>query len=46
MEDLTQADLALKRRAFPQMQKAFEQGQRVKFQKGKLIIEGREVAIE
>ena len=45
-EDLTKADMDLKRRAFPQMQKAYEEGKRVRFQKGKLIIEGQEVPIE
>lgn len=39
-EDLTKRDRDRKTRAFPQMQRAYENGQRVKFHKGKLVIDG------
>ncbi len=45
VEDLTKADLELKKRARPLMEKAYKDGNRVRFQNGKLIIEGREVPI-
>lgn len=44
-EDLIKYDFERKKHAFPLMQKAFEKGQRVKFSKGKLIIEGKEVPV-
>lgn len=43
-EDLTKIDLNLKTKAYPKMQEAFQQGKRVKFQKGKLYIDGRETS--
>ena len=46
VEDLTKADMDAKRKAFPQMQAAYEQGKKVRFQKGKLVIDGREVPIQ
>ncbi len=45
-EDLTKLDMDRKRRAFPQMQAAYDAGEKVKFQKGQLIINGKTVAIK
>lgn len=45
VEDLTKTDLQQKKLARPLMDKAWREGKRVRFQKGKLFIEGREVAI-
>lgn len=44
-EDMTKLDRDLKTKAFPQMQKAYQEGKRVKFQKGKLYIQGKETPI-
>lgn len=45
-EDLTKLDADKKRRAFPQMQAAFQNGQKVKFHKGQLVINGQTVEID
>lgn len=45
VDDLTKLDLQLKKAAKPLMDKAYSEGKRVRFQNGKLIVEGREVKI-
>ncbi len=46
VEDMIKSDFELKRKAFKQMKDAHEAGRRVRFVKGKLWIEGQEVAIQ
>lgn len=45
-EDFTKLDADRKRRAYPQMQAAFRDGHKVKFCKGKLVVNGQQVEIE
>ena len=45
-EDLTKLDMENKRRAYPQMQAAWEDGQKVQFRKGRLVINGKTVPID
>ncbi len=45
-EDFTKMDYDRKQRASPQMRAAFEAGKKVRFQRGRLIIDGKNVAIE
>lgn len=45
-EDLTRIDRDRKTRAFPQMEKAYQEGKKVRFQNGKLVIDGTVVNIE
>ena len=44
-EDLTKMDLDLKTKAYPQMKQAHEAGKRVRFNKGKLYINGTETPV-
>lgn len=44
-EDLTKMDSDLKTKAYPKMKRAHDEGKRVKFQKGKLFINGEETPI-
>lgn len=46
VEDMTMMDFQARHRAFPQMQLAYQQGKKARFFKGKLIIDGKEVAIK
>ena len=40
VEDFTHNDFEVRKKALPIMQKAFEEGKKVKFAKGKLYVEG------
>lgn len=46
VEDMTKTDFLARKKAYPQMQRAYQQGKKAKFVRGKLIIDGREVAID
>ena len=45
VEDFTPNDFEIRKKALPLMRKAFEEGKRVRFTKGKLLVDGREVSI-
>jgi len=45
VEDFTPNDFEIWKKALPLMRKAFEEGKRVRFTKGKLFVDGREVSI-
>ena len=44
-EDLIKYDFDLKRQAYPQMKSAYKEGKKVKFVKGRLIVDGEEIDI-
>lgn len=46
VEDMIKTDYELKVRAFKQMQQAFNNRKKVRFTKGKLVIDGEEVPID
>ena len=45
VEDFTPSDFETRKKALPLMRKAFEEGKRVRFTKGKLFVDGRAVSI-
>ena len=45
VEDFTPNDFEIRKKALPLMRKAFEEGKRVRFTKGKLFVDGSEVSI-
>lgn len=45
-EDLCKTDYQMKKAAVPQIRKAYSEGKRARFQRGKLIIDGQEVNID
>ncbi len=45
VEDMTKIDFQLKMKAQPQMQEAFKSGKKARFYRGKLIINGKQVAV-
>ena len=45
VEDFTLNDFEIRKKALPLMRKAFEEEKRVRFTKGKLFVDGREVSI-
>ena len=45
VEDFTPSDFNVRKKALPIMRKAYEDGKKVRFTKGKLFIEGREVSV-
>ena len=45
VEDFTPNDFEIRKKALPLIRKAFEEGKRVRFTKGKLFVDGREVSI-
>ena len=45
VEDFTPNDFEIQKKALPLMRKAFEEGKRVRFTKGKLFVDGREISI-
>ncbi len=46
VEDMTKMDFQLKMKAIPQMTAAFESGKKARFYRGKLIIDGKHVAVK
>lgn len=45
VEDFTPSDFDARKKALPTMRKAYEDGKKVRFTKGKLYIDGREVSV-
>lgn len=45
VEDFTPSDFETRKKALPLMRKAFEEGKRVRFTKGKLFVDGRAVSV-
>ena len=45
VEDFSPSDFKLRKKALPKMKAAFEAGQKVRFTKGKLLIDGKAVPI-
>ena len=45
VEDFTPSDFDARKKALPTMRKAYEDGKKVRFTKGKLYIDGREVPV-
>ena len=46
VEDFTPGDFELRKKALPMMKKAFEEGKKVRFTKGKLLIDGKAVPVQ
>ena len=46
VEDFTPGDFELRKKALPMMKRAFEEGKKVRFTKGKLLIDGKAVPVQ
>ena len=46
VEDFIPGDFELRKKALPLMKKFFEEGKRVRFTKGKLLVDGKEIPVE
>ena len=46
VEDFIPGDFELRKKALPLMKKFFEEGKRVRFTKGKLLVDGKAVSVE
>lgn len=46
VEDMTKVDFEARKKAYPLMQRAYQEGKKARFTAGKLIIDGHEVAIQ
>ena len=45
VEDFTPSDFNARKKALPLMRKAYEEGKKVRFTRGKLFIDGREISV-
>ena len=45
VEDLTPSDFNARKKAHPLMKKAYDEGKKVRFTRGKLFIDGREIYV-
>ena len=45
VEKFTPSDFETRKKALPLMRKAFEEGKKVRFTKGKLLVDGRAVSV-
>ena len=45
VEDFTPSDFQTRKKALALMRKAFEEGKKVRFTKGKLLVDGRAVSV-
>ena len=46
VKDFTPGDFELRKKALPLMKKLFEEGKRVRFTKGKQLVDGKAVPVE
>ena len=46
VEDFTPGDFELRKKALPMMKRTFEEGKKVRFTKGKLLIDGKAVPVQ
>ena len=45
VEDFTASDFNARKKAFPLMKQAYDEGKKVRFTKGKLFVDGREIYV-